>query len=210
MKLPKLTSDGHSRDIWFTSDTHYNHKNICLGVTSWDTTTQKGLDAVRNFPDLEVMNKALVDGINDHVKADDWLIHDGDWSFGGFEMIEEFRSKINCKNILLILGNHDHHIQANKDNVRKLFSHVSHYEEMELLQKKGNMKLTLCHYPIISWNGARKGTYMIHGHQHLKGDNRFGDGKRMDIGICGSPGFRPYHIDEIVSNLEGRVATYHH
>ena len=179
-----------------------------MGVTNWDTNTQKGLDAVRDFHNLEDMNNALVDNINDNVDENDWLIHNGDWSFGGFEMIEEFRSKINCKNIFLIIGNHDHHIQSNKDNIRKLFSHVSNYEEMEILHKKGAMKFTLCHYPIISWNGARKGTYMLHGHQHLKGDSRFGDGKRMDIGVCGSPLFKPYHIDEIVDLLEPRIATY--
>ena len=39
---------------------------------------------------------------------------------------------------------------------------------------------------------------MLHGHQHLKGDVRFGEGRRMDVGMCGSPEFRPYHIDEVL------------
>jgi hypothetical protein len=45
---------------------------------------------------------------------------------------------------------------------------------------------------------------MLHGHQHLKGDSKFGEGKRMDIGLDGSPNFRPYHIEEIVKILNGR------
>jgi calcineurin-like phosphoesterase family protein len=48
----------------------------------------------------------------------------------------------------------------------------------------------------------RRNSYMIHGHQHLKGDQRFGNGKRMDIGMCGHPEFRPYHLDEIVDLLK--------
>jgi calcineurin-like phosphoesterase family protein len=197
-------------NIWLTSDTHYSHSNICLGTTKWDTSTEKGLDAVRKFPDLETMNNLLVDNINDNVQENDWLIHDGDWSFGGFEKIEEFRSKINCKNIILIPGNHDHHIINNKDNIRKIFNHVNQYEELELTSNKIKSKLVLCHYPIISWNSMRKGTYMLHGHQHLKNEDRFGEGKRMDIGIDGSPEFRPYHIDEIVLLLEGRDNNTHH
>jgi calcineurin-like phosphoesterase family protein len=198
----KLTTN----NIWFTSDTHYMHKNICRGVTNWDISTQRGLDAVRDFETLEEMNDALVNNINTYVQPSDWLIHNGDWSFGGFEMIPEFRSKINCKNIVLMLGNHDHHILNNKGNVRKLFSHIAHYEELTITrsEKSSSEKFVLCHYPIISWNNLRKGALMIHGHQHLKGDNRFGAGRRMDVGICGSPEFRPYHIDEILAALDGR------
>jgi calcineurin-like phosphoesterase family protein len=85
---------------------------MCRGVTKWDISTPRGLEAVRDFETLEEMNNSLVKNINDNVNENDWLIHMGDWSFGGFERIEEFRSMINCKNIVLILGNHDHHIQA--------------------------------------------------------------------------------------------------
>jgi hypothetical protein len=54
---------------------------------------------------------------------------------------------------------------------------------------------------------------MLHGHQHLKGDDRFGIyrhekgfeyQRRMDIGLCGSPDFRPYHINEIYSIMSKR------
>jgi calcineurin-like phosphoesterase family protein len=180
------------------------HTNMCRGVTRWDISTPHGLEAVRDFETLEEMNSALVNNINDNVGENDWLIHMGDWSFGGFERIEEFRSMINCKNIVLILGNHDHHIQANKGNVRKLFSHVSHYEELQVTHGKKDNKFVLFHYPILSWNGLYRGVFMTHGHQHLKGDKRISPGRRMDVGICGHPEFRPYHIDEVVKLLENR------
>jgi calcineurin-like phosphoesterase family protein len=80
---------------------------------------------------------------------------------------------------------------------------------MKLTQSEGkdSVKFTLCHYPIISWNGMHHGTYMLHGHQHLKGDRRFGIGKRMDIGLCGTEdfGFRPYHVEEIITLLKDRT-----
>jgi calcineurin-like phosphoesterase family protein len=192
-----------SNNIWFTSDTHYGHKNIVSGVTNWrNEDGEVPFDAVRNFPDTETMNDMIVDNINRNVEENDYLIHLGDWSFGGIEKVTEFRERINCKNIVLMLGNHDHHIQKEK-SLQKLFTHVTHYEELSVTKKHESHKFILCHYPIISWNNQRNGAYMIHGHQHLKGDKRFCDRqeKRMDIGLCGSPNFRPYHLDEIVTTL---------
>lgn len=192
-----------SNNIWFTSDTHYGHKNIVSGVTSWRTEDGEiPYDVVRNFPDIETMNDLMVDNINRNVEENDYLIHLGDWSFGGIERVSEFRERINCKNIVLMLGNHDHHIQREK-SLQKLFTHVTHYEELAVTKKHDSHKFILCHYPIISWNDQRNGAYMLHGHQHLKGDSRFCDRqeKRMDIGLCGSPDFRPYHIDELVKTI---------
>jgi calcineurin-like phosphoesterase family protein len=194
----KLQSD----NVWFTSDTHYAHNNICRGVSNWITSPDYKDCMTRDFTDLEEMNKALVNGINSVVEQNDWLIHLGDWSFGGFEKIQEFREQINCKNIVLLIGNHDQHIQNDKKGVRKLFTHVANYEEMRVTQGKNPTNtLVLCHYPIISWNGMYQGTKMLHGHQHLKGENRFTQNNRMDVGICGNPEFRPYHLEEILKDL---------
>lgn len=100
-------------NIWFMSDPHYNHKNIVKGCTNWKET--KGSDQkCREFKTLEEHNDAIVSGINKYVKEDDILYCLGDWSFGGINSIWEFRNRIRCKNIHLILGNHDEHIEANK------------------------------------------------------------------------------------------------
>ena len=198
----KLVAD----NLWFTSDTHYSHTNLVSGVTRWrNKDGEIPMNAVREFPDIETMNDLMVDNINRNVDANDWLIHLGDWSFGGIEKVTEFREKINCKNIVLMIGNHDHHIQKEK-SLQKLFTHVAYYEELSVTKKEGKQKLILCHYPIISWNGMREGTFMLHGHQHLKDESRFCErgNRRMDIGLCGSPDFRPYHFEELVNIMQGR------
>ena len=97
-------------NIFFTSDTHYAHKNICVGVSEWDDKTK----SCRKFQTLEEMNELIVNNINKYVKENDILYHLGDWSFGGINNIWEFRKRINCKNIYLVPGNHDHHIKKNK------------------------------------------------------------------------------------------------
>jgi|688.fasta_scaffold00852_66 calcineurin-like phosphoesterase family protein len=193
-------------NIWITSDTHFGHAGIVRGTTHWRIMDADGnkivpLDAVRDFDTVEEMNEMMISNINDCVGEHDTLFHMGDWSFGGFENISEFRYRINCKNIHFIIGNHDHHIESNKENIRRFFASVNSYNEVNVAHKSGNLKLVLCHYPIVSWNNMRKNSYMIHGHQHLKGDQRFGNGKRMDVGMCGHPEFRPYNLDEIVEIL---------
>lgn len=184
-------------DIWITSDTHYMHTNLCKGVTRWKIDTPEKLESVRNFETLEEMNEKMIENINRCVKPNDWLIHDGDWSFGGFDRIEEFRKRINCKNIILYLGNHDHHILKNKGEVRRFFKHVGETGTMKLSEKEN---ILFRHYPIDDWNGWKGGTFLVHGHVHSKGEKRFGKGK-FDAGICGSPEYRPYHLDEIVDIL---------
>jgi len=204
-----------AKNVWFTSDSHFGHTNICRGVSKWNTGDEEEFNAAtRNFPDLETMNEHIVENINNCVGENDWLIHLGDFSFGGIENIEVLRSQIKCKNIVLIIGNHDHHIENNKENVRKHFRHVAHYEELDVTVENrlgaNKHKFVLCHYPIVSWNNMPRGAFMLHGHQHLKGDSRFGEGRRMDVGMCGSPEFRPYHIDEVLELLSGRDSRERH
>jgi calcineurin-like phosphoesterase family protein len=203
----KLTA----KNVWVTSDTHYMHSNLVRGVTNWrNEDGEVPLNQVRDFDTVEEMNDLMVNNINANIDANDWLIHLGDWSFGGYDRVKQFRDQINCKNIVLIYGNHDHHIQRDKANgpLKKLFAHTTGYDELRITNSQDEKNtLILCHYPIISWNGMHHGSYMLHGHQHLKGDRIFGNGRRMDVGLCGTEqnGFRPYHIDEIMTLLKDRI-----
>ena len=200
-----------TQKIWITSDTHYNHKNICRGVTNWRTQDgQVPIDSTRPFELLEDMNRTLIDNINNNVGQDDILIHLGDWSFGGFESIEAFRNRIICKNIYLVLGNHDHHIDRNRENCQKHFICVNDLVQFVLRYLDRNKEdtiqaFTLCHYPISSWNGMNDGVIHLHGHVHLPNDKKFGRGKKMDVGVDGHPEFRPYNIvDEIIPLMKKR------
>ena len=190
LKIEK-NNDGTFPEVWIFSDPHYNHKNICRGTTNWRTIDGEiPEEQTRDFTTIEKMNESILNGINWNVGQDDILICLGDWSFGGFEYIEEFRNRIVCKNVHLVLGNHDHHIERNKGNIQKLFTSVSHYETL-IIDKK---TFRLFHYPIQSWNGMNDGNIHLHGHVHLPSNRKFGQGKKMDVGIDGHPEFRPYNI----------------
>jgi len=201
IKIEK-NNDGTFPEVWIFSDPHYNHKNICRGVTNWRTLEGEiPIEQTRDFKTLEKMNEVILKGINENVGQDDILICLGDWSFGGFEYIEEFRNRIICKNIHLVLGNHDHHIERNRDDIQRLFTSVSHYETLVIDKKT----FRLFHYPIQSWNGMNDGDIHLHGHVHLPPNRKFGQGKKMDVGIDGHTEFRPYNImREIVPIMDKR------
>ena len=183
-------------NIWFTSDTHFGHTNIAgPKVSVWK-------NGYRNFNSVQEMNDALVTNINKIVGEDDILYHLGDWSFGGIHNIYYFRKSLICKNIHLILGNHDQHI-TNKDikfhdtsfNPIDLFTSVQEVKT----EKIGKSYFHLSHYSHQVWPGNHKGVIHLFGHSHgsLKGI-----GKSMDVGVDTHPEFRPYHINEIVKKME--------
>lgn len=187
------------QNLFFTSDTHYGHTNICRATTRWTDAD----NVTRDFESLEQMNDCIVNYINTTVGENDILFHLGDFSFGGFENIKEFRNKINCKNIHLVLGNHDHHIERNKENIQNLFSSVNNYVRLDVRRpsttKKGEIEkynFVLMHYPIASWDGMNDGVMHLHGHIHLPKHQRIGNGRSLDVGVDGN-GMKPLVLGEV-------------
>ena len=184
-------------NIWFTSDTHFGHTNIAGPTVSvWK-------NGYRNFNSVQEMNDAIVHNFNKVVGGDDILYHLGDWSFGGIHNIYYFRKSLICKNIHLILGNHDKHI-TNKDikfhdtsfNPIDLFSSVQDV----FTGKIGSREFHLSHYSHQVWPASHKGVIHLFGHSHgsLKGL-----GRSMDVGVDTHKEFRPYHINEIIKIMDG-------
>ena len=192
----KLTLN-KGQKLWFTSDTHYNHANICSSTTKWtDPVT------CREFTSLEHMNAHLVDNINEVVGQDDILFHLGDWSFGGFEQIERFRNQIVCRNIHIITGNHDHHIENDREGIQSIFSSVNKYLNLNVKWNVGTpligeQRFALMHFPIASWDNMAKGAIHLHGHVHFEADKRIGAGKMMDVGVDGN-GLYPIEMSEVL------------
>ena len=81
-------------NIFFTSDTHFNHTNIIKY-------------AQRPYSDAEEMNEDLIKRWNSVVGKNDIVFHLGDFMFGNINRFWEFRSRLNGK-IYLIHGNHDY------------------------------------------------------------------------------------------------------
>jgi calcineurin-like phosphoesterase family protein len=195
-----------NQQIFFTSDTHYNHSNICRATSNWPEGR-----GTRDFHSLGEMNDAIVAGINSVVGADDYLIHLGDWSFGGFESIAEFKKRIICKNVILFLGNHDHHIRNNKEGVQGHFKYVSTYDILDIRRPEGKetakYQFVCCHFPIASWDGMNKNVPHLHGHVHLPPRLKVHEGQAMDVGVDGN-NLEPYSLNEILKIMKGRPVKH--
>jgi len=188
--------------IWLTSDTHAFHVNITKGTSAWG---DNGEFKLRDFDTPEEMTQQMADNFNSVIPEDGILFHLGDWSFAGEQNIQRFREMLMVKEIHLLTGNHDHHLE--RGNWDHLFTSRQKYLELEV----GKLGFCLFHFPIESWNNIRKGWFHLHGHQHLQGAQRFGNGKKMDIGVDGNNLF-PYKLTDVIEMLKDRrfVAEYDH
>jgi len=175
--------------------THAFHVNITRGTSTWGTN---GEFKLRDFDTPDEMTAQMADNFNSVIPDDGILFHLGDWSFAGEPNIERFRNMLNVQTIHSITGNHDHHIE--RGTWDHLFTSRQKYLELEIGK---HLKFCLFHFPITSWNDIRKGSFHLHGHQHLQGDIRFGNGKMMDVGVDGNNLF-PYKLTDVIDLLKDR------
>lgn len=160
-----------SNKVWFTSDLHFWHKNICKYCN-------------RPYKSVEEMNEHIIKKWNFFIKEDDVVFLLGDIGFCGIEKLRPLMSQLNGK-IYLIQGNHD-----SDKIVAKLYEEdlIEDYFKMLEVTIVGdeecpNQQLTLCHFPMIDWNNKERGAWMIHGHQHQLPDTPSCSKAHWDVGI---------------------------
>lgn len=163
-------------NLWFTSDHHFNHKNI-IKYSS------------RPFSSLEEMNEKLIENWNKNIKGGDAVYHLGDFFFTHPKFITKIFERLNGK-ITLIKGNHDHIW------LRKVDLKIVTIDYLEI--KVDKKLLVLMHFPIESWNKRHFGAIHLHGHTH--GNSRKVQG-RLDVGVDNAfktlGDYRPFSYDEI-------------
>lgn len=168
--------------IWFTSDLHFCHENIL-----------KYCD--RPFADIEEMNNCLLSNINEYVKEDDELYILGDFAFLRHNTLEkglELFNRIQCKNKILIKGNHDEKIVKQlpwKDLLLLKELHLDNYSPV-----------VMCHHPITNLAKDYHGKYQryihLHGHLHSKQPVQTKGKIIFDIGVD-AWNYRPVCLNEI-------------
>lgn len=157
--------------IWFTADTHFGHKRIpfyskrefCLTAEEKRKIKTEEIGYSNSCASKDSINRMddyLISNINKFVKQNDTLWHLGDFCFGPKESIsqyaEKYRSRINCKNIFLIWGNHD------DKSIGKFFTDC--FEKIEI--KHNSKIIVLNHYAQAIWHKSNYGSWMLYGHSH--------------------------------------------
>lgn len=161
---------------WFTSDQHYDHKNIIEFCK-------------RPFTDVDHMNEMLIHNYNELVQPEDTVYHLGDLQFSAD--INKFLPRLNGKKIL-IKGNHDYQHPAIFDS--------PHWESVHdaLLVNINSTMIYLHHYACRVWPRAHKGSLNLFGHSH----NRLsGNSQSCDVGVD-AWNYRPVQLKDIRKRMK--------
>lgn len=169
---------------WFTSDSHCGHANIIKHCN-------------RPFINVHEMNKGIIDNINSVVKASDVLYHLGDFSWK--KTAARYRKKIRCRNVILILGNHDPQTKNGQplDILHEIFSQVFVMLRIKPIVFGSQQPIILSHYAMRTWNGSHRGSWNLFGHSH--GTLPDNESKSLDVGVD-KHDYRPINL-ETVANL---------
>lgn len=186
--------------VLFTSDLHLGHANIIL-------TCGRNLEGCgENLATVDEMNDFLIRKWNEKVKEDDIVYILGDLSYRSSISVKTYLKQLKGRKHLIV-GNHDFQWQKNIANINDYFESVSDMKVIRL----GEKLITLCHYPLLEWNGSRRAknqqtsiSWLIHGHIHNSRDNVF-EYIRDNLPCalnCGVDinGFEPVTFEELLAN----------
>jgi len=171
--------------IFFTADQHFGHSNII-----------KHCD--RPFQNVQEMDETLLTNWNAIVGSQDIVYILGDLFFRNIVPVADYLQYLKGKKHLLI-GNHDKDWMK-EINLSQYFESVERMVEIN----DGSHKITLCHYPMMSWDGIAKGDYMIHGHIHSNIDSDYFPLIRkmpnlLNAGVELNE-YRPVNLNELLKN----------
>lgn len=174
--------------IWFTSDLHFWHKNVCKYCN-------------RPFESIEEMNQSIVDNWNSVIKEYDDVFVLGDLGFCGIEKLESLISQLNGR-IHLIQGNHDSDKIVRGLIARGLIEDVHSLQHIVVTgdEECPEQDLTLCHFPMIDWYNKERGAWMIHGHQHQAPETPSCSVAHWDVGVDKN-GWFPINFEQLKINI---------
>jgi calcineurin-like phosphoesterase family protein len=213
---------------YYCSDPHAFHGNIlkyCRRIAFMTDVDREAFLAVEagggsmqslrlSDESVDNMNRSLAANINARVGPDDTLWCLGDWSVGrGGDYVRHarwFRDQIRCRTIHLIWGNHDDR------SIRDLFA--STHDQAEI--RDGGARLTLNHYPMVTWNGQHHATVAepnihLYGHVHAvyqkePGASPLKDSDAwpaLDVGFDGHD-YQVWSLGEILDQLRPRLQAF--
>lgn len=171
--------------LWFSSDQHFFHKNICRFSN-------------RPFSSLEEMHETFINNINEKIKERDAFYIIGDYSFGNFKDTKELTDRIKCKNLILVRGNHDR--MRDGEYLRLGFKQVHKYLEI----KHNRTLYVLSHYPFLVWRNSHHGSRNLTAHSHGSLNEVHKETTRLDVGVdCHY--YYPISLEEVEAIMSTRT-----
>ena len=187
--------------VLVTSDHHFGHGRIAKLCG-------------RPFLNVGHMDRVMVDLWNEAVEDDDHLWHLGDFCLKNAQGAREYFEQLNGH--IHVLANPWHHDHKWLGGRRITPTYTGSYAQMpEMVSKSGhivileaplmvieyrwrerNVPITLCHYPLESWDRQRHGGLHLHGHTH---SNQIPTGRagRFHVGVDATE-FAPLVLSELL------------
>ncbi len=213
---------------FFTSDTHMGHGNIIKYSNRpfWNEEEGKifeqngnswnGVSHKISYESIAKMDSVLIDSINRVVGEDDVLWHLGDFALPGkydyFEKCQAYRDRIICKNVFMILGNHD------QQCIERLFSRTYGYISRDervystVIKEFNSYRIAMSHFAPAIWDKSHRGVMFLYGHSHSSAeewlDKALPGRRAFDVGVDNAykllGEYRPFSLEEVVSILKNR------
>lgn len=137
-------------NLWFTSDPHFQHGNI---IQYCD----------RPFKSRDEMDSTMIKNWNSVIPPHGEVFILGDFCFGDQKTWAYILDSLNgIKH--LIAGNHDKSITPSKFT-EVVYGFRNVLVEDEEVGSEGQ-RMTLCHYPMLSWYQSHRGSWQLFGHVH--------------------------------------------
>ncbi|MFP4526717.1 MAG: metallophosphatase, partial [Bacteroidales bacterium] len=183
--IKSIKIDINNQNVFFTSDTHFHHKNIIEYCN-------------RPFSSLKSMDETMMARWNNVVGPDDVIFHAGDFCFGNQESWKYLLNNLNGKKYLAI-GNHDKSVTPEEFvDVKQIFNIIIMGDEEV---PPGGQRITVCHYPMISWYQSHRGSWQLFGHVHgmLSGKGILSP-NQLDVGVDANH-FSPISYDQVKAKI---------
>lgn len=177
--------------VWFTSDTHFSHKNIIDYCN-------------RPYETIKEMNEALVENWNDCIAPDDTVFHLGDVCMGGKNTVDNWIPKLNGE-VTVIRGNHDY-----KKRETDMVNHGWDVVEGYYIFYWHSMLFYLVHNP-GHIKDVPKGAVILYGHVHdaaPHGPHRINGHLAYHVGVDTND-YKPVSLDKIIDELIDFVMKEH-
>ena len=184
--------DLSNENVFFVSDTHFNHQKLCAGYPD-------RFYKYRKYTYTNEMDADIIEQWNKAITKNDVVIFLGDFIYGRPyhkhpEMAVNYYKQLNFKGLIWVEGNHD-------DRVKNTFTNM-----MPNLKFKYKDNIYLCQHEPFHENPLfmlqnPDGNVLVHGHTHS-------DIKTSDVNdlvqnnVCWEAWYRPAHIDELVINTK--------
>lgn len=170
--------------IYFTSDTHFSHKNIL----AYEPIT-------RPFKDVDEMNETIIQNwINKGITDEDDVYVVGDFFMGQLDKIQPILDRLPGK-IHLIRGNHDQ-----KNRIEIFEKNGIDVKDIDYIRYKGRFFI-LCHFPIANEEFIKmvrednSEVVVLYGHVHSNTQSGYHDGM-FHVG-CDTNNLTPISIQEV-------------